>query len=407
MAHFRLPRLRLPHLRLSRLRPGRTHPGLRALPALLLLLAAASDTGDPVKVTPAALPQAALALPLHIGGRVSVAPGAGASRYRRQWPATYFEAEMRGDRAFFTLGPGEAALHLFVDGRRVRELIRPQAGSYAVQGLGPGRHRLRLQVASESQAGPTGFGGFYAARDAMAGAPRPRPRQIEFIGDSHTVGYGNRATTRACTADQVWATTDATRAFPARLAEQIGADYRVNAISGRGVVRNYDGGTADTLPAAYPYLLFDKARADDQAGWAPQLIVIALGTNDFSTALHPGEPWADRAALHAAFEAGYVRFVQDLRARNPGAVFILWATDAHKSEITRAVASVAGRLHALGETRLAFLPVTGLDFAACHAHPSLADHGRIARLLRAAIAARPGLWTHTGSNALPSARASP
>ncbi|WP_343527684.1 GDSL-type esterase/lipase family protein [Sphingomonas sp.] len=174
---------------------------------------------------------------------------------------------------------------------------------------------MRLEVASESRAEPTTFGGFFADAGTRTASVTPRTRTIEFIGDSHTVGYGNTATKTDCTQDEVWTTTDTSRAFGPTLAHRYGADYQVNAISGRGVVRNYNGFAADTLPQAYPFTLFDKRMRADEPGWRPQVIVIALGTNDFTTPLHSGETWATRDALHADFETTYVHFVQGLRAQ--------------------------------------------------------------------------------------------
>ena len=114
-----------------------------------------------------------------------------------------------------------------------------------------------------------------------------RTRRIEFIGDSHTVGYGNVSIKRDCTQDEVWTTTDASQAIPALTARRYGADYRSNAISGGGILRNYDGMAADTVPMAYPFTLFDKATRYADPAWRPRLFVVALGLNDFTTSLHP------------------------------------------------------------------------------------------------------------------------
>ena len=152
----------------------------------------------------------------------------------------------------------------------------------------------------------------------------------------------------------MWATTDNTQAFGPLTANHYQADYRVNAISGRGVVRNYNGSAGDTLPVAYPYLLFDKKQQDTESNWKPQVIVIALGTNDFSTPLNPGEKWKTKDELHADYEATYLRFLKDLRAKNPDAYIILWATEMANGEIESEVKKVADQAKAQGETKLTF-----------------------------------------------------
>src|SRR5581483_4115146 len=98
------------------------------------------------------------------------------------------------------------------------------------------------------------------------------------------------------------------------------------------------------LPIAYPYVLFDKKTAYKDATWRPQVLVVELGTNDFSTQLHPQERWRSRDELHADFEATYVRFVKQLRAANPNAFFILMASDGADGEIQAEVQKVLAKL---------------------------------------------------------------
>lgn len=357
------------------------------LPALL----AVALSGVTVAPVPATTGGALRPLADHIGGRTAAVPGDAGLR-ARQWPGTYFETAFTGRTALFRVGPGDVALHVLVDGVPVNTLIKPAPGLYRVAGLTPGRHMLRLEVASESQAGPTQLGGFFAGAGTTAAPLTRRLRAIEFIGDSHTVGYGNTSPKTACTQDEIWATTDTSRAFGPTLARRYGADYAVNAISGRGVVRNYNGFAAPTLPEAYPFPLFDRQGQVNTPDWHPQVIVIALGTNDFTTPLHAGEHWATRDALHADFEATYVRFVQGLRTRNPRALILLWATDMAKGEIATEAAKVAATLRAAGDTRVDFVPVNGLSFSGCNAHPSLPDETVIADRIAAAIDARRDVW---------------
>ena len=120
--------------------------------------------------------------------------------------------------------------------------------------------------------------------------------------------------------------------------------------------------------------------------------MIALGTNDFSTPLRSNERWASRDALHADYERQYVAFVKRLLARDPQAHVLLWATRLADGEIAAEVAKVAARLRADGERNVAFIPVDGLAFDACHAHPSVADDGRIATALSGYIDAHPQIW---------------
>ena len=356
--------------------------------ASLAMLGATSAQGQKVALTSTA-PAGLKRLPMSVTGRVDRKAG---GSLLRQWPGTYFETAFAGSSASFRVGLGEVGLRVTVDNRMPVRLVKPAPGIYRVSGLAPGRHRLRVDVASESQASPTSFGGFFAPARTKPAPLIHRVRAIEFIGDSHTVGYGNTSSTRQCTEDQVWAATDTSRGLAPLVASHYNADYQVNAISGRGIVRNYNGFAAATLPEAYPYAMFDKAKTTRDSSWHPQVIAIALGTNDFSTPLNPGEKWTSRDALRADFESSYVRFVQQLRARNPRAYVLLWATDLGDGEIKQEVSNVAERLHQAGDARVGFVTVRNLSMSACNFHPSIADDELIARTLVDYINKVSGVW---------------
>ena len=335
-------------------------------------------------------PPALKPLPMATFGRVQPVPGS--ANLQSQWPGTYFRTAFRGRELFFRVGPNHEILHIVIDAKAPLILKAPEPGSYRIAHLRNRIHTAAVFVATESQSAPNNFGGFAITAEEQSKAPPTNKRQIEFIGDSHTVGYGNTSTTGTCTNEEVWATTDDTQAFGALTAAHYNADYQVNAISGRGVVRNYNGGLSDTLPAAYPYVLFDRRQLSDDPAWHPQVLVIALGTNDFSTPLNPGEKWKSREALHADYEAAYVRFIASLRERNPNAWIILWTTGTENGEIENEAAKVAAQAKSQGEIRLAYLPINNLAFSGCHNHPSVADDKIISSKLEQLIDSTPTIW---------------
>src|SRR5262245_18502464 len=106
-------------------------------------------------------------------------------------------------------------------------------------------------------------------------------------------------------------------------------------------------------------MLLDHSARYEDSHWRPQVIVIALGTNDFTTALHPGEKWKTRDELHADFEATYVKFIESLRARNRDAFNFVWTTDMADGEIESEARRVVARLESAGEKRIAFVPMHG------------------------------------------------
>ncbi|HEY6449028.1 MAG TPA: GDSL-type esterase/lipase family protein [Acidobacteriaceae bacterium] len=361
----------------------------------LALLAAAASAQTPHIAPPAHPPQLA-PLAYSVAGRVLAAPTTdprfGAQSLTYQWPGTCFEAAFTGTAVFFATGSANEILHVTLDQQPPMPLVKPASGAWQVSGLAAGAHTIRIDVVTESQAAPDTFLGFALPPGEEPLAPPHRARQIEFIGDSHTVGYGNTSPTRDCTEDQVWATTDSSQSFTALVARHYDADDQNNSISGHGIVRNYNGSPGDPVPIAWPYVLLDKKHLYNDSHWRPQVVVIALGTNDFSTPLHAAEPWKTRAELHADYEAAYLRFLQTLRLRNPQAYFILWATDMADGEIAAEESKVVDAWKASGEKRVSFLAISGLQFTACNYHPSLADDRTIAARLEQMIDSVPNVW---------------
>jgi lysophospholipase L1-like esterase len=306
-----------------------------------------------------------------------------------QWPGTYFVAAFEGDEISVRLDDSANILTISVDGQLKDTLKKPGASVKTYKGLGKGQHVIRLERLTETQASTGTFIGFFAPKGKSLGI-NPRARQIEFIGDSYTVGYGNMSGKKQCTPDELHATTDTQHAYGPITAKAFKADYQINAFSGRGIVRNYDGFAGDPLPALYPYILFDKTTEYQDDSWKPQVIVIGLGGNDFSTPVKPGEKWKDDAALKADYEASFVAFVKTLRARNPQAFFLL--TKYEGPVVAEEVEKVAAQLKAAGETRIDTIGLDGFTLNGCDWHLDSNDHKRISEQLTGYFNAHGELW---------------
>lgn len=371
-------------------------------PSLLLLIAVAFATpgrAAELKKIDGNVPGAPL--PMRIVGRtVTAAADRGATAQRLQWPGIYAEAAFEGSSLFIRLGGGRAIFHVIVDGKEPLNLTSTSAAAYELSGLAAGSHTVRLELATECQGGTVDFIGFAASPSGQTTAPAQPPaartRQIEFIGDSYTVGYGNTSPKRQCTPDQIWSTTDTSRAFGPLVAKHYDADYEINAISGRGIVRNYNGGHGETLPEAYPYALFNHRDRVHDRQWGPDVIVVGLGTNDFSTKLNLGEKWKTRDELHADFEKTYVHFVSQLRARHRHALIILAANDGADGEIAAEVKKVVATLKGAGETRLDYVEFDHLELTGCDWHPSLNDDLMMAAAIEKTIDSHSEAWGKRG-----------
>lgn len=321
-------------------------------------------------------------LPVHVGGRVLVETNAqGEKTYVYSWPAIYFETAFKGDALTIKFDDDQNYFQLIVDNREPTIIKKPGRLDYQVQNLQAGKHLVRLEKITETQSNTGRFLGFYTSEKSKALATPKRKRRIEFIGDSFTVGYGNTSPSQECTNDDVYATTHSQLAFGPLVAKHFNADYQINASSGFGIVRNYNGSSPDkNLIGLYPFTLHNNnyIYADD---WQPQVIVVGLGTNDFSTKLNEGERWKTRAELQQDYVNKYTEFVKSLHTQNPKAQFILMASDQTEGEIATHVAKVIANVKADGLKKIDLIIFTGLDYKGCHWHPSTKDDALLADLI--------------------------
>lgn len=323
---------------------------------------------------------AQVSLPLLVGGRV-VPESGGALSFG--WPGTYFESRFRGTGVRLRFETPSEHMRLLIDGEEKAVFREPGHVDVTFTGLADGTHFARLEKLTESQSGGGRFLAFSTLPGGTALPPKLKPRRIEFIGDSYTVGYGNRSPRRECTRDEVHDLTDTTHAFGPLLAKRLDADYRIHAYSGFGIVRNYGGSSPDSsLPAIYPRLKPDSpSPLSSPNEWQADVIVINLGTNDFSTPLKSGERWKNDAELRSAYRRRYVAFVRDLERQHPRAKIILMGSDAFITDVRQ----VAAELGQQGPAPRA-VHFSGLDLLGCDWHPSQADHKLLADLLQKELA---------------------
>lgn len=330
----------------------------------------------------AATAAAATELTIHIGGRV-VQEADGALSFG--WPGTYFESRFQGTGLRLRFDTQTEHMRLLIDGEEKAVFREPGKVDVAVSGLTNGPHVARLEKLTESQSGGGRFYGFSVLPGGTALPPQPKRKRIEFIGDSYTVGYGNRSPGRECTRDEVHDLTDTQQAFGPLLAKRLNADYRVHAYSGFGIVRNYAGGNPESsLPSIYPRLKPDTPSPPSSAQdrWQPDVIVINLGTNDFSTPLKGSERWKSDTELKSAYRRKYVDFARGLQRQYSRASLILMGSDAFISEVRKVAADLGTHGPAPRVVHFA-----GLDLLGCDWHPSLSDHKLLADLLEKELAA--------------------
>jgi hypothetical protein len=338
---------------------------------------------------------------VHTAGRVKAVDNA----VQYTWPGVYFEGRFRGTGVGIVVNDSNNDYVVQIDGTTVATLVTPGRVTHWINGLSNAEHTVRLAKRTESPWAAGEFGGFVAATGgAILAKPAPRSRQIEFIGDSWTAGYGNMSTTRDCNSNGgLTRNSNADSTFAAQTAKGLNADYQIMAWSGVGMVRNYGGqNTAVNFRNYYPtdlQALYNSATWQNPGTWKPQVVVVGLGNNDFSTALTAGEPWATVDALAAAYRTAYLAFIDTLRSRyGPNTYIVLAYPDL--SYITTALATSIQQIvqtrTSQGDTRVRSLYIDnnalGMDLLGCDWHPSLRDHGILATALTGLITGLPLGW---------------
>jgi lysophospholipase L1-like esterase len=300
-------------------------------------------------------------------------------RPRCDWPGTAIEARFTGKSIAVKLNGGNDDFNVIVDGVWKAKLGVSAAWQTAASGLSEGAHTLLLTKRTEAFYGIVEFEGFQLEDgDALMALP-PRPaRKIQFIGDSFTVGYGDESKILSCPERRPF--DNNFLAYGPVAARAVGAEYSVQAISGIGMVHNY----GDTSPiSAYPLgsyfentLMGASAPAPkwDFSAWIPDLVVIALGTNDFSTTVKPSE---------AQYAGGYQEFLRKIRTWYPQAVILCltYAVDGFQGKY---VDTLVNQVSRLGDAKLYHAHMPPLDANSelgCDYHPNVAGQQKYADAL--------------------------
>ena len=167
-------------------------------------------------------------------------------------------------------------------------------------------HQVVIQRRTEANCGTTTVKEFITDGKFLQAEPL-RTRQIEFIGDSYTCGYGVDAPSRRDPFKDE--TENASRTYASIVARYFNADYFTIAHSGRGITRNAGSGVPwEVMTDIYQYTLdrdsllrWNVADSD----FRPAMTVIYLGANDFSSSMAP--------AYHK-FEKDYLRLLGYVKA---------------------------------------------------------------------------------------------
>eukprot|EP01105_Mastigella_eilhardi_P022638 TRINITY_DN559_c0_g1_i2.p1 TRINITY_DN559_c0_g1~~TRINITY_DN559_c0_g1_i2.p1 ORF type:complete len:217 (+),score=47.23 TRINITY_DN559_c0_g1_i2:402-1052(+) len=206
-----------------------------------------------------------------------------------------------------------------------------------------------------------------------------RTLKIEVIGDSLSCGYGDLGDNPYC--DWSTDTEDSTLSWGSLVAQNFSAQLYIEAWSGMGIVRNYgDPNTTSEypFPTLFPRTLgsSDTSPEWDFKQYQPDVVLVNLGTNDYSTA--PTPP-------HDVFVDGYVSFLTSLRGWYPNAELFAVCGPVTTDECCQAVSDAVdafGDAHFVYALNILSWPT---DYG-CDTHPSITGQQKLAAKVIPAVA---------------------
>jgi lysophospholipase L1-like esterase len=228
------------------------------------------------------------------------------------WPGVYIRATFEGTCCSLRLNDGKNLYAVTIDNQTPQVLETDTSTVYSVAtDLADTVHTILVEKRTEAFIGKGEFFGFILDEDKNLIAPNSTPdRRIEFIGNSITCGYGVEGANASSPFTPE--TENAILSYAALVGRALNADYSMVAYSGKGVVRNY-GDSNKTSPDPMPSLYNRTCCSDstpvwDYTGWIPQVVVINLGTNDFSTQPHPDK---------SVFQEAYMQLIKRVQSQSP------------------------------------------------------------------------------------------
>ena len=212
-----------------------------------------------------------------------------------------------------------------------------------------------------------------------------KKRKIEFIGDSITCGYGNEG--KLDVDEFNTAQENPWLAYASKTARKLNADYNLVSWSGIGIISSYTEGDVPNdellMPKLYKYTDMDLDKTSDisesnydiwdNSVFIPDLIVINLGTNDFSYTKDINE-------RIEYFKNGYFNFLKQVRQSNPSSTILcilgVMGDDLYPS-IEKCVSYFSNEFHDNNIFSMHLTPQDEADGIGTDSHPSIITHDKL------------------------------
>lgn len=227
-------------------------------------------------------------------------------------------------------------------------------------GLPSGKHTFALYRQTEIRSGTTvGIRSILLSGELLP-APAKKDLYVEFVGDSITTAYGNLTTLGNGAGEALY--QDGTKGYAYLTAQNLGADYSIVAIEGIGASTGWQ---SYTMQQVYPKLRYLKDRNTNyDFARQPDVVVLALGTNDINRYSANGKTLAD-------VKQGFADMLSLVRTKNPESkvVWIYGMMIGGADTLIREVINEAG-----GETAGLYSLSLARDTSGGNGHPTVPTH---------------------------------
>ncbi|WP_281232277.1 SGNH/GDSL hydrolase family protein [Flavobacterium gelatinilyticum] len=238
-------------------------------------------------------------------------------------------------------------------------------------------HHLEIYKNTEAQSGNILFAGTTAKLTSISSKKK---KKIEFIGDSITCGAASDPSEIPCDKGEYMDHHNSYYAYGPSLSRQIGADYLMSCVSGIGMYRNWNDENKEEaiMPDIYGnlYLTKDPAKPKYDFAFQPDIISIALGTNDFSG----GDGKKERLPFNPEkYVSNYMNFIKMLYQHNPKAQIVITNSPMVNGERAVVFEDCLKKVKAAFDGDKAHKTILIFKFKpmtpkGCTGHPDVADH---------------------------------
>ncbi|GAA4424736.1 SGNH/GDSL hydrolase family protein [Pontibacter saemangeumensis] len=246
-----------------------------------------------------------------------------------------------------------------------------------------GKHTVWVYKATEAHTGPIEIRKI-TGRNLEAIEEKAAP-VIEFIGNSITCGAAADPSEVPCGTGEYHDQHNALMAYGPRVAKAVGANYVISCVSGIGAYRNWNS-DGPTMPEVYEQVDFRDTSPQrwDFSAFTPQVVSIALGTNDFSN----GDGKKERLPFDSTrFVNSYISFVQQVKKKYPAAQIALLSSAMvngnNRITLQNALTVVKEQIDARypADRPVALHFFQPMQASGCSGHPSVQEHAVLAEEL--------------------------